>query len=122
MIRAIDLSDAQTHAFLANPRQMVMSRPDIASPTEWENLVVERGSSEVRIGTWRCEAYTDEIVDYDYDEFMVLIEGTVELIYPDGSKDKFGPGQAFLLPQGFTGTWHQPGTVLKFFAMIDRKP
>ncbi len=47
-----------------------------------------------------------------------MISGTVELIYPDGSSDRFGPGQAFLLPKGFTGTWKQPETVVKFMAMI----
>ncbi|WP_114286691.1 cupin domain-containing protein [Candidatus Halocynthiibacter alkanivorans] len=120
MIRAIDLTEAQTHALLAEPRQMVMSAPGIASPREWENLVVDRASEEVRMGTWVCEPYTDEIVDYEYDEFMYLLKGTVELIYPDGSTDVFGPGQAFLLPSGFTGTWKQPETVIKFFVMIGR--
>ena len=46
---------------------------------------------------------------------------SMELIYPDGSRDKFGPGQAFLLPQGFTGTWHQPETVIKYFVMTGRQ-
>lgn len=118
MIRAIDLTDAKAHALLANPRQMVMSAPDVASPQEWEHLEIERASDEVRVGTWACEPYTDEIVDYEYDEFMYMISGTVELIYPDGSSDSFGPGQAFLLPKGFTGIWKQPDTVVKFMAMV----
>lgn len=118
MIRAIDMTEARDHALMAKPRQMPMSAPDVPSPTEWEHLVTERPASEVRMGTWVCEPYTDEITDYSYDEFMYLIEGHVELIYPDGSKDRFGPGQAFVLPRGFTGTWHQPDKVVKYFAMI----
>lgn len=118
MIRAIDMTDAETHALLSDPRKLVMSREELPQPTEWENLVIERSSDEVRLGTWKCEAYTDEITDYEYDEFMYLIAGRVELIYPDASRDSFGPGQAFLLPKGFTGTWHQPETVVKFFAMV----
>ncbi|MCG7521889.1 cupin domain-containing protein [Ruegeria sp. Ofav3-42] len=118
MIRAVNLTDANAHALMADPRQMVMSAPEIASPTEWENLVIDRASDEVRVGTWKCEPYTDEIVDYEYDEFMYMISGTVELIYSDGTSDSFGPGQAFLLPKGFTGTWKQPETVVKFMAMI----
>lgn len=118
MIRAIDLTDAHANALTAAPRKMEMSRPDIASPTEWECLAIDRPSDEARVGTWVCEPYTDEIVDYAYDEFMYLIEGTVELIYPDGSTDSFGPGQAFVLPKGFTGTWKQPEKVVKFMAMV----
>ncbi|MFY2825357.1 cupin domain-containing protein [Ruegeria sp. MALMAid1280] len=118
MIRAINLTDAGAHALMAAPRQMIMSSPEVAAPLEWEKLVIDRASDEVRVGTWKCEPYTDEIVDYAYDEFMFMIAGTVELIYPDGSSDRFGPGQAFLLPKGFTGTWKQPETVVKFMAMI----
>lgn len=118
MIRAIDLTDAGANALLANPRKMAMSAPEVASPTEWENLIIDRATDEARVGTWKCEPYTDEIVDYEYDEFMYMIAGTVELNYPDGSSDTFGPGQAFLLPKGFTGTWKQPETVIKFMAMV----
>lgn len=118
MVRAIDLTDAETHALIAAPRMMEMSAPGVASPTEWENLAIDRAADEVRVGTWVCEAYTDEIVDYEYDEFMYLIKGIVELIYPDGTADRFGPGQAFILPKGFTGTWKQPEKVVKFMAMI----
>ena len=118
MIRAIDLSDARAHAGQASPRKMPMSAPEVPAPTEWENLTLERPSNEVRMGTWICEPYTDEMQSYAYDEFMVLIEGSVELIYPDGSSDRFEAGQAFLLPKGFTGTWKQEDTVVKHFVMV----
>lgn len=121
MIRAIDLSSAETHAMTVPSRKMEMSAPDVPSPTEWENLEVDRASPHVRAGTWKCEPYTDEMVDYPFDEFMYVISGRIELIYPDGSRDSFGPGQAFILPQGFTGTWHQPETTVKYFVMIGRE-
>lgn len=120
MIRAIDLTAAETHAQRAAPRAMTMSAPEVPAPAEWENLEVERASPNVRAGTWKCGPYTDEMVDYPYDEFMHIVSGEIELIYPDGTSDTFGPGQAFLLPQGFTGTWKQPGTVVKHFVMIER--
>ena len=118
MIRAVDLTDAGAHAQMAHSRQMVMSAPHVASPKELENLIIDRASEEVRVGTWKCEPYTDDIVDYEYDEFMYIVAGTVELIYPDGTMDTFGPGQAFLLPKGFSGTWRQPDTVIKFMTMV----
>lgn len=104
MIRAVNLTDAGANAQLADPRKMIMSAPEVPSPSEWENLLIDRASDKVRVGTWKCDPYTDEIVDYEFDEFMYMVAGTVELIYPDGTSDNFGPGQAFLLPKGFTGT------------------
>ena len=118
MIRAIDLSDAEVRAQAARPRKMMMSNPGIETPEELEHLVIERASPAVRMGIWKCGPYTDEIVDYGYDEFMHIVEGSVELVYPDGGVDRFGPGQTFLLPRGFTGTWKQEETVVKYFVMV----
>ncbi|MEQ9258716.1 MAG: cupin domain-containing protein [Roseovarius sp.] len=120
MIRAIDMTAAEDHALMATARRMMMSTAEVPAPTEWEHLEIDRASPHVRAGTWKCEPYTDDMVDYPFDEFMVILSGTITLIYPDGTRDSFGPGSAFLLPQGFTGTWHQPETVVKYFVMIGR--
>lgn len=118
MIRAINISDAEAHALLVDSRTMDVVNLNGAPPAEHENLVIERNSDNVRLGTWLCEPYSEQITDYAFDEFMYIIRGTIFLDYPDGSQDSFGPGSAFVLPKGFTGVWRQEESVLKFFAMI----
>jgi uncharacterized cupin superfamily protein len=46
----------------------------------------------------------------EYDEFVLVLNGKLVLTEPDGTKHEFTPGQAFVVPKGYTGTWEQQGT------------
>ena len=46
----------------------------------------------------------------EYDEFVLVLNGKLVLTEPDGTKHEFTPGQAFVVPKGYTGTWEQHGT------------
>jgi uncharacterized cupin superfamily protein len=41
------------------------------------------------------------------DEFMYILEGQVEITNLDGTSKVYGPGDAFVMPRGFRGTWRQ---------------
>ena len=71
-----------------------------------------------RSGIWRCGAYTERYDDYPVDEFMVVLEGEVTLTGDDGVSHTDRKGDAFLLPKGFKGTWHQPGPMLKYYVIV----
>lgn len=60
-------------------------------------------------GEWR--------VDYGEHELCQLIEGEVVLTAEDGSAERFGPGEAFVVPAGFKGTWRSVGRVRKLYAL-----
>ena len=46
----------------------------------------------------------------EYDEFVLVLNGKLVLTEPNGTKHEFTPGQAFVVPKGYTGTWEQQGT------------
>lgn len=46
----------------------------------------------------------------EYDEFVLVLNGKLVLTEPDGTRHEFTPGQAFVVPKGYTGTWEQQGT------------
>ena len=68
-------------------------------------------------GIWESEAFTWETDGYPVDETCVIIDGAVELRYPDGTSESFGPGEAFAIAKGTPLVWHQDGTVRKFFVI-----
>jgi len=72
----------------------------------------------LRAGIWRCGAYTERYDDYPVDEFMVVLEGEVTLTSDGGFSDTYRKGDAFLLPRGFKGTWHQPRPMLKYYVIV----
>ncbi len=50
-------------------------------------------------------------------EFVHLIEGDVVVTPDDGDPQSFGPGDAFMLEKGFSGTWLIKSKVYKHFAI-----
>ena len=62
-------------------------------------------------GKWR--AFTDR------DEFCYIIEGHVRLTDSDGRAQTFKTGDAFLIPNGFDGTWEVLETTRKHYVILD---
>ena len=60
-------------------------------------------------GKWR--AFTDR------DEFCTIVSGHVRLIGDDGRTWSFKTGDAFLIPNGFSGCWEVVETTTKHFVI-----
>ena len=45
----------------------------------------------------------------DYDEFVLVLNGKLVLTELDGTVHEFTPGEAFVVPKGYRGTWEQFG-------------
>ncbi len=45
---------------------------------------------------------------FPYDEFVLVLEGQVTLTNIDGGKQTYNPGDTFLVPKGWLGTWEMP--------------
>lgn len=50
-------------------------------------------------------------------EFVHLIEGKVIITPDEGEAQTFGPGEAFMVEKGFSGTWEIKEKVYKHFAI-----
>lgn len=64
------------------------------------------------VGKWRVE-YTEH-------EFCQLVEGRVSLVSDDGQAWRFGPGDAWVIPAGFKGTWETLEPARKRYAIFER--
>jgi uncharacterized cupin superfamily protein len=64
------------------------------------------------VGSWRI-AYTE-------DEACTILRGRVRLTGDDGNARDFGPGDAFVIPAGFTGTWETLEDCLKHYVIYER--
>ena len=45
----------------------------------------------------------------EYDEFVLVLNGKLVLTEEDGTVHEFSPGDALVIPKGYTGTWQQLG-------------
>jgi uncharacterized cupin superfamily protein len=63
------------------------------------------------VGKWR--------VEYAEHEFCHLLEGRVVLAADDGREWRFGPGDAWVIPAGFRGTWETLEPARKRYAIFE---
>lgn len=64
-------------------------------------------------GKWR--------VRYTEHEFCVLIEGRVRLEASSGERHEFRPGDAFVIPAGYEGSWEVVEPCKKWYAIFEPK-
>jgi uncharacterized cupin superfamily protein len=70
------------------------------------------GTWSSTVGKWRIE-YTEH-------EFCHLLEGQVVLTADDGRAWRFGPGDAWVIPAGFSGTWETVEPATKRYAIFEK--
>ncbi len=63
------------------------------------------------VGKWQ--------VSYTEHEFCHLLEGRVTLTSDDGREWQFRPGDAWVIPAGFSGTWETVEPARKHYAMFE---
>lgn len=63
------------------------------------------------VGSWTV-SYTEE-------EVCTILEGRVRLTAEDGAEQEFGPGDSFVIPSGFKGTWTTIEPVKKVYAIYE---
>lgn len=73
-------------------------------------------AGDLTAGTWtstpgKWRAFTHR------DEFCYIVSGHVRLIGDDGTVQSFKTGDAFLIPNGFTGCWEVVETTTKHFVV-----
>jgi uncharacterized protein len=64
-------------------------------------------------GKWR--------IRYTESELCVLTRGRVVLDDGRGGRWEFGPGDAFVVPSGFEGTWEVLEACTKFYAIFEQR-
>lgn len=90
--------------------EVLEGRPDARAMFTAESA--DHGASA---GFWSCDVGRYEFV-FDYDEFVYLIEGEVE-VTEHGSNRQFTltPGDTAHFPQGVTTTWRITRRMTKYF-------
>lgn len=56
----------------------------------------------------------------DVDEFVYVLSGKLILTEPNGTQHEFVPGQAFVLPVGYTGTWEMQGNYRELVVLMQK--
>ena len=75
----------------------------------------------VSAGLWACEPGAWRIAfAAGTDEFFHVLEGRIRITDADGTACEFGPGDACVIPGGFTGLFEVLETVRKHYVFVER--
>jgi uncharacterized cupin superfamily protein len=58
-----------------------------------------------KVALWESEPGGLQAFDYPLDEFVYVLEGHLVTTDADGTRREFHPGDAFVMPKGWAGTW-----------------
>lgn len=59
---------------------------------------------------------------YPNDEFCHVLEGELVITNASGSTKRFGPGDSFVIPKGWAGTWDMKTRFKKRFVAFEEEP
>lgn len=74
------------------------------------------------IPTWGiqgCEAHTLEFDHYPFNEFIYLLQGTVDITTGDGRIERFNRGDCFIIPRDLQCTWTNADNVRKLYVVCN---
>ena len=98
------------------PRQdrLVSGNPTRTTWNHYESDGVSSGLWDCETGAWRIAFASGK------DEFFHVISGRIRITDEAGAACEFGPGDACVIPAGFTGLFEVLEPVRKHYVIIDR--
>ena len=94
---------------------------DIASgdPVQRGHVYFSTAEERLTAGVWDCTPYEEHRGPYPVDEFMILLDGSLDIENEDGSTQTFRAGEGFYIPRGTIMTWKQSEYLRKFWVIHD---
>ena len=108
------LCDTTPEIDYPRPDRLVNGNPKRTTWNHYENAGVSSGLWECEPGAWRI-AFAE-----GKDEFFHVISGRIRITDAQGIAREFGPGEACVIPAGFTGLFEVIEHVRKHYVIIDR--
>ncbi len=112
-VRPIDPAAVPAERFTAAPEKLVSGGGDQAV---WN--VFSDTTGQFHCGLWEGAVGTLRVA-YTENELCVILAGRVELADSAGGSRTYGPGDAFVIPAGFTGTWTTLEACRKIYAIFE---
>jgi hypothetical protein len=91
------------------------------NPTASTNNQYTDPTNTLSSGVWSSEPGVWRFEQTGAEEFCYLIDGVIRLTHENGQSNTFNPGDAFIIPIGFRGTWETVKPMRKFYANCEIK-
>lgn len=110
-IISFDDAPSREQAGAPDPKQVVKGAPQNNT-----KLFFESAGGDFVSGTWKSTPGTWRALS-GKDEFCYIVEGHVRLISDSGEIREYRAGDAFVVPNGFSGLWEIVEDTVKHYAI-----
>lgn len=99
---------------------MALDPADFQSPLPDQHIHVYFADAAIglSVGVWTTTQMQETFGPYPGDEFMLVLEGRVEMVDGDGHVVPVETGQTFVLRDAIPISWRQVGPMRKFFLLL----
>lgn len=111
-LTALDPQALLSPSAAPEPHILIGPTPQCRSANAFEDA-----SSDLRVGVWDSTPYERQGRAHKLNELMHLIEGSVILLGPEGTRLTVNTGDTVFVPQGASCAWKSTGYVRKFYAV-----
>jgi uncharacterized cupin superfamily protein len=100
--------------------RMVLKPEDFQSPLpeQYIHLYFEDPEIGLSVGVWTTTEMQEAFGPYPGDEFMLVLDGRVEMVDRAGHATAIETGQSFVLRNGIPISWRQIGSMRKLFLLL----
>jgi uncharacterized cupin superfamily protein len=91
------------------------------SPVQRGHVYFSSSAERLTAGVWDCTPYEEVRGPYSVDEFMLLLDGSLDIENEDGSTQTFSAGEGFVIPRGAVLRWKQSEYLRKFWVIHDNR-
>jgi len=77
---------------------------------------------QLTVGIWQSEPGTLKTDGYPHDEYCLVLEGHLVIDNRGGAHAEFDPGDSFVIPKGWAGTWKMTRRFKKQYVAFEEKP
>lgn len=90
-----------------------------APPVQRGHVYFSSAAGRLTTGVWDCTPFEEKRGPYSVDEFMVLLEGSLDIENEEGSTQTISAGEGFVIPRGAVLRWKQSEYLRKFWMIHD---
>lgn len=88
------------------PSEMVVKGTGAFDGSYTSKAEYESADRRFTVALWESGPGVLKTDGYPHDEYCLVLEGRLQITNSSGTHEEFGPGDAFVIPKGWAGTWN----------------
>ena len=101
------------------PPEMVVPGKGAFDGSYTSKIEYRSGDRKFTVGLWQSEPGVLQTDGYPHDEYCLALDGHLIVTNRSGRREEFNPGDTFVIPKGWAGTWNMTSRFKKQYVALE---